>query len=286
MKTIEVNKVSYTYKGKTILSDVSLFVEEGDTFALLGENGSGKSTLIDIILGDITLSSGSIKVFEKTKPNFENIGVVYDHLPFFPLLKVKEIISYFAAIYGVSASEVYEKYKIVFRLETIYESHIQQLSQGEKKRLAIMLSLLGNPKLLILDEPFSHIDPTIINSIWSVLKSENRTILYTTHDWISIAQQANKVAFIRDGKMTGIPLDTSTFKEQLPGSKKIVTRYDDNVKNILTDYNYYTTSDENVHIFCDDKDKSILSTIAKHTHNFSIQDTDIQDAYLYSTKNI
>lgn len=286
MKTIEVNKVSYTYKGKTILSDVSLFVEEGDTFALLGENGSGKSTLIDIILGDITLSSGSIKVFEKTKPNFENIGVVYDHLPFFPLLKVKEIISYFAAIYGVSASEVYEKYKIVFRLETIYESHIQQLSQGEKKRVAIMLSLLGNPKLLILDEPFSHIDPTIINSIWSVLKSENRTILYTTHDWISIAQQANKVAFIRDGKMTGIPLDTSTFKEQLPGSKKIVTRYDDNVKNILTDYNYYTTSDENVHIFCDDKDKSILSTIAKHTHNFSIQDTDIQDAYLYSTKNI
>ncbi|WP_375559344.1 ABC transporter ATP-binding protein [Bernardetia sp. OM2101] len=286
MKTIEVNKVSYTYKGKTILSDVSLLVEEGDTFALLGENGSGKSTLIDVILGDITLSSGTIQVFGKTKPNFKKIGVVYDHLPFFPLLKVKEIISYFAAIYGVSASEVYEKYKVVFRLETIYESHIQQLSQGEKKRLAIMLSLLGNPKLLILDEPFSHIDPTIINSIWSVLKSENRTILYTTHDWGAIAQQANKVAFIRDGKMTGIPLDTSTFKEQLPGSKKIVTRYDDNVKNILTEYNYYTTSDENVHIFCDDKDKSILSNIAKHTHNFSIQDTDIQDAYLYNTKNI
>ena len=286
MKTIEVNKVSYTYKGKTILSDVSLFVEEGDTFALLGENGSGKSTLIDIILGDITLSSGSVKVFEKTKPDFKNIGVVYDHLPFFPLLKVKEIISYFAAIYGISALEVYEKYKVVFRLETIYESFIQQLSQGEKKRLAIMLALLGNPKLLILDEPFSHIDPTIINSIWSVLKSENRTILYTTHDWGAIAQQANKVAFIRDGKMTGIPLDTSTFKEQLPGSKKIVTRYNDNVKNILINYDYYTTSDENVHIFCNDKDKSILSTIAKHTHNFSIQDTDIQDAYLYNTKNI
>ena len=279
MKDIIVSDITYTVKGKTILSNVSLSVDTQDSFALLGENGSGKSTLIDIILNDIKPDKGSVHFFENPKSNFNKIGVLYDHSPLFPMLKVEESIRYFTSIYGLKYQDIEKQYFEIFEIQKIQKTLTRELSQGERKRVGILLSIIHNPDLLVLDEPFANLDPTITERIWNTLKNKNRTIFFTTHDWKKAEKQANKIGFIYGGKIVHQPQSPKQILETLPALKKVTISNTDDIAKKLTDWPYYIY-DESIHVFFDEK-SDLLKTINTFTSNFSIQQVDLKDAYLF-----
>lgn len=284
MRDIIVSDITYTVKEKTILSNVSLSVDTQDSFALLGENGSGKSTLIDIILNDIKPDKGSVHFFENQKSNFDKIGVLYDHSPLFPMLKVEESIRYFTSIYGLKYQDIEKQYFELFEIQKIQKTLTRELSQGERKRVGILLSIIHNPDLLVLDEPFANLDPTITGRIWNTLKNKNRTIFFTTHDWKKAEKQATKIGFIYGGKIIDQPKSPKQILETLPALKKITISKNDDFAKKLTDWQYYIY-DESIHIFFDEK-SDLLKTINTLTSNFSIQQVDLKDAYLFHVHNM
>ena len=276
---INVSNISYRVKEKEILTDINFEVQQGDYFAFLGENGSGKSTLIDVLLEDLKPNSGTVSFFEKQKKDFNRIGVVYDQLPIFPMLKVDEIINYFCAIHKLKSKEIKEQYYDIFNLQKIRNSLIRELSQGERKKVGLVLSILKPSELLILDEPFANLDPTIIDKLWTVLKEKSKTIFFTSHNWKEAETMATKVCFIYQGKILQKPLSPTQIINTLPATKKIAIENDSEILNTFKKYDYYI-HDKTVHFFYDDK-SDLLTHISKKTSNYSIQDIGIKDAYLY-----
>lgn len=283
MKDIIVSDISYKVKDKKILDQVNFTVNRGAVFALLGENGSGKSTLIDIILNDLKPSSGQIEIFGTTKPICEQVGVLYDHLPLFWMLSVDESIRYFATIHRLNYADVKAQYFDVFDIHPIKKNLIKELSQGEKKRLGILLAIMHQPKLLLMDEPFANLDPTIIDRIWKAVQVPGRTILFTTHDWKKAEKQASQIAFIHQGKIIDEPKAPRQVIQTLPTNQKIIIRAEEGVLKSLLNYPHYA-SDGNIHFFFEEG--AAFDKIRNITNNFSVQNVDLQDAYLFHVNQI
>jgi len=283
-EVISISEISYKVKEKTIIDHISFTVNEGESFALLGENGAGKSTLIDLILNDLKPTIGTVSFFGNKKHDFTHVGIVYDHLPLFPLLKVHEIIRYFSTIHKLMYQNIVNQYFNIFGIDKISNSYIKELSQGERKRVGLLLAIIHNPVLLILDEPFANLDPTIIDSIWKTLKQESRTIFFSTHNWKEVEKIATKIGFISNGKLMLTPQSPNDILNLLPAKKKITISSKTDLGSNLSNLNYFYHDDE-IHIFLDNE-KDILGIINKYTMNFSIQDVGLKDAYLFYSKNI
>jgi len=283
-KIIEVSNITYTVKSKTILNNISFSVQENEIFVLLGENGSGKSTLLNLILNDLKLRTGYIRIFEMKRTNFKNVGVLYDHLPLFPLLRVSEIISYFATIHKLNYKTIRNQYFDNFEINEISKSFIRELSQGELKRVGLFLSIMHDPDLLILDEPFANLDPTIIDKIWGILTKNNRTVLMTTNNWGAIEKMATKVTFILNGELTFSPKAPQEIINELPSDKKIIISNKENIIDKLNDLDFYSYNNE-LHVFFDKKSNT-MNTIQKLTNNFTVQNVGLQDAYLFRKINL
>lgn len=278
-EVIKVFNVSYKVKTKSIVDSVSFSVNNNDIFALLGENGSGKSTLIDLMLGDLKTDSGYVNFFGKKNSNFNNVGIVYDHLPLFPLLKVFEIIRYFSSIHKLNYKTIESEYFETFDIDKISNNFIKELSQGERKRVGLLLSIIHNPTLLILDEPFANLDPTITDRIWKVLTQHNRTIFLTTHNWKEIEKIATKVGFVFNGKLLSGVNSPKEILKSLPSSKKIIISNTINMDDKLQKLDFYKHDDE-LHIFFDKKN-DMLNMVNEFTNNYTVQDVSLKDAYLY-----
>lgn len=276
---IQISNVSYKAQNKTIISDVSFRINKGDVFALIGKNGSGKSTLIDVMMGDIAPYVGKVEI-KGVAP--KKIGVLYDHLPLLSSLRVIEMLKYYCTLYQIKYQDVAEKYFDDFEMKDIEKSFIRTLSLGEKKRVSILLTLLCEPELLILDEPFANIDPTITERIWNHLKNNDRSIFFTTHNWADASKRANKVAFMVNGSLSGEPMHPQKALESLPASKKIIFEHSVQLEEALSKQAYYVHDGNMICFF--DNDPLLMETLAQYTSNFSIQDIDLTDVYLYQQK--
>ncbi|RXQ96648.1 ABC transporter ATP-binding protein [Ancylomarina salipaludis] len=282
MNKILVTNISYTVKGKQILKDLSFEVKQNEVFALIGKNGSGKSSLIDIILQDLKPDCGEVKLFEKEKFNYKNVGILYDHLPLISLLRVEEIIKYYCTVHKLKYAAIVQHFFEDFEISPIEKSYIRTLSLGEKKRVSILLAVMHNPDLLILDEPFANVDPTITNRIWNVLKRDGRTIFFTTHNWADAEKRADKVAFLGNGQLIAEPLRPAEAIKNLPAQKKLIFTSTQEIEQLLTKEAYYK-HDGNIVCFSQ-PGSSLIGVIAQHTSNFSIQDVDLTDVYLFHLK--
>lgn len=280
---ISVENLHYAVNKNKILNNINLVINSGEAFALIGKNGAGKTTLFEIILNDIKPTSGNINFSKSIGSNFENTGIVYDHLPLFPLLKVKEIIDYFSTLYNIEAKKIPQKYFEIFGLNGILNSFIQSLSLGERKKVSLFLSIIHNPTLLILDEPFSNIDPTSVDGIWEILRENDRTILFTTHNWKEVEGIASKVAFIYNGEIVLQPDTIKNVLQALPHNRKIITDYNVDLIKCIKEYQYYI-HDNLIHVFYSEA-SDLVKIISDKTNNLSFKDCDIKDTYLFITKD-
>ncbi len=196
VKVVNVEKTySRFIKPVKALRGISFDIMKGTSVGLVGPNGAGKSTLIRIMVGLLNPDKG--KVYIKSK---KPIGYVEEEPTFFNL-PVYENLLYIAELKGISEVKV-EKYIKKFELDSKRKNIPSELSHGQRKRLALLRALLYDPGILILDEPFSGLDPSI--SLWMrdmilSLKRKNVTLFISSHNLAYLLPIVDRVLFIRDG---------------------------------------------------------------------------------------
>lgn len=287
MNSIIFENISFKANGRTILSRISGRIQKGEKFALVGDNGSGKSTLLEILLGDLMPDTGSLyfDVENQRSIHSTSFGVVYDHMPLFPLLKVSELVRFMSAMHRVDLGSEESALISMFDLDKIADRQIKVLSAGERQRVALLLSILHKPELLILDEAFSNIDPVFFEKIWSYLATKDRTIIFTSHNWNALSLHASKILFLHEGEQLGESLSPEEHLRNVGVEKKVVFPYtnfliEELQKRSLT---WYLLEDK-IHIFSNEK-LSVLTGIGGEQYSF--EPVDLKDIYiLYKSKKI
>ncbi len=282
---LSVNQLEYEVEKERILKNISFQVDRGDFFAILGSNGAGKSTLIDQVTQDLKPTSGSVeypyhKTFQKFK---DNLGIVYDSTPFYPMLKVQEILNLFSRIYKVDYKE---KNNLI---EFLQIGHIQgrlfnKLSKGERKKVGLFIAFCHQPEVVILDEPTGELDPLIRDVIWKKVfqdKDNERSLIFTTHQWEEAHRYADKIAFISKGQIVGDVLHKDEILEKVKGKKITVSKdsIDMNVDSRLSQVQFQE-DDSNLYFFpVSSEERDFVQLISNHTLNFSIEEKSLEDYY-------
>ena len=209
MAAIVVDELSKSYGSNHALRGVNFSVEEGDCVALLGPNGAGKTTALEILEGYLKRDAGRVEVLG-TDPQRgdrawrEKVGIVLQGTAPDPYLTVHETLSRTAGFYS-NPRPVDEVIGMV-GLEDKARSRITKLSGGQKRRLDVAYGIIGNPRMLFLDEPTTGFDPSARRSAWemvSELRTLGTTILLTTHYMDEAQALADHIVVIGDGKVVG-----------------------------------------------------------------------------------
>ncbi len=196
-----------------VLEDVSFYVEEGDILGFVGKSGSGKSTLLNILLGILSPNSGKIyfrnkNVTKKSKELKKEIGYVSQDNSLFPELSLEENSYYFGKLYSVNKKIIKQRFSNFVKLlgfEGFENFKLSTFSGGMIKRANILVSLIHNPKILILDEPTVGLDPILREELWHYIRELNKkekiTVLLVTHLLGEVDDNCNKVAVLKKGKI-------------------------------------------------------------------------------------
>ena len=207
---LETENLNMVYGTIQALKDVTFHVSPGETFVLLGPNGAGKSTCIEILEGFRKRTSGHVTVLGKDPNDFNradraSLGIVLQQGGDLGRLSVREIVSHFASLYPNprAVDEVID----AVNLSSKADQPIKKLSGGQQHRVDVALGIIGNPKLLFLDEPTTGFDPEVRRQFWEVirgLQSEGTTIMLTTHYLDEAEELADRAGIIIDGKLVAV----------------------------------------------------------------------------------
>ena len=204
---IEIKNLKKKYDDKFELGEIDITIPKGVIVGLIGENGAGKTTLIKLMLNIIKSDNGEIKIFgkdnkRKEKEIKEDIGVVLDNMFFPELLNAKDINNSMKDIYKNWDSKLYFSYLKEFDLPD--NKSLKSMSKGMRKKLEIATALAHKPKLLILDEPTSVLDPVIRNEVLDIfqkfIEDEEHGVLLSTHITSDLEHIADEIIFIDKGK--------------------------------------------------------------------------------------
>lgn len=206
MTVIKVEKLSKKIKDKEILWNISFEINDGECVALIGPNGAGKTTLIDCLLGDKFVSSGQIAIqgFAPTDPRLkQHISILPQENTVVQDLKVKELLSFFQSIYPNSLSN--QEIDDLLRFSDKQKNQLAgKLSGGQKRLFSFVLSLIGRPKILFLDEPTAAMDTSTRQHFWEIvnqLKKNGVTIVYSSHYIEEVEHTADRILVLHKGEL-------------------------------------------------------------------------------------
>ena len=202
---VRVCNISKSFGGRKVVDNLSLSVEPGEVFGLLGHNGAGKSTTIEMILGIKKPDEGSAHILGKDaashrKEVFEKVGVQLQSSAYQAAIKVGEVCEEFASLYRNPAD--YPSLLDQFGLLSLIKSPVMKLSGGERQKLSVVLSLIGNPEIVFLDELTTGLDVAARREVWRTLKglkAEGMTIFLTTHYMEEAENLCDRICFIKNG---------------------------------------------------------------------------------------
>lgn len=237
---IEIKNLDKSFKEVHAVNDLSFNVKRGELFAFLGVNGAGKSTTISIMCGTLKKDNGSVVIDGYSadtdmKKITEEIGVVFQNSVLDGVLTVKDNLYSRASLYGITGKEAKAKIDELSKLldfENLMNRTLCKLSGGQRRRIDVARALLHDPKILILDEPTTGLDPQTRKILWQVVedyrKSKGMTVFLTTH-YMEEAADADYVVILDSGKISaeGTPLE---LKNKYTGD--FVTVYNADEKRI------------------------------------------------------
>jgi multidrug/hemolysin transport system ATP-binding protein len=217
---IEINHLSKSFGEVKAVQDLSFRVKEGELFAFLGVNGAGKSTTINIMCAQLAKDSGSIVIdgydLDKNVDSIKReLGVVFQNSVLDGALSVYDNLQSRAALYGIIGDEFKSRLDELSELldfKDLLKRSVSKLSGGQRRRIDIARALLHKPKILVLDEPTTGLDPQTRKILWNVIsdlrKNEHMTVFLTTH-YMEEAAEADFVVIIDSGKISaeGTPLE-------------------------------------------------------------------------------
>jgi ABC-2 type transport system ATP-binding protein len=211
---IAAEQLTKWYGLRLAVDRVSLAVDSGEIMGLLGPNGSGKTTILRILAGYLRPSAGTARiagldVVDDSLAARRCVGYVPEDAPLYGGMAVREFLSFMGRLKGLTAQALGGAVREAMhrlRLEAMHETQIGRLSRGYRQRVAIAQALLGNPALLILDEPTNGLDPRQIIEMRELIRSlgGERTILVTSHILGEIERVADRVAILLDGRLLGV----------------------------------------------------------------------------------
>lgn len=232
---IVIDGATKTYSEKFALDNINLTIRKGETVALIGPNGAGKTTLIESMLGLKELSKGSISIFGKVvtkqsaKVMAEDIGVQLQEIKMFANWTVQEYINLYASFYKKSAD--IEVLIDQLSVRDVLKVQFGKLSGGYRQRLSLLLAIINDPEIVFLDEPTTGLDPISRGELWQrikSLKSNNKTIIMSTHYMEEVKSLCDRVILIANGKIVAEGSATS-----------IVDKAPDDVTTLDQAYSYY-----------------------------------------------
>lgn len=210
-KILEIKNLKKSYKKKKVLDIDSLDIQEGAIYGLIGKNGAGKSTLMKLVLGLVKKDEGIIKVFgqevgpKNQKDLNKNLGALIENPSFYDHLTGYENLEIICQLKGIPKEEISKTLDLV-GLKNLGKKKAREYSLGMKQRLGIAMALIGNPKLLILDEPINGLDPQGIeemrNLFKDIVKNSSTSILISSHILDEIEKISSHIGILKDGKLT------------------------------------------------------------------------------------
>ena len=208
--SIQITGLSKTIDKQLILNNISFEIATGEIVGFLGPNGAGKTTTMRILTGSLGYDAGSVRIdgmevkTDRTKTN-ALIGYLPENNPLYPDMYVREYLHFVAGIYGIKADKKALVEEIIEQIGLLPEAHkkIKQLSKGYKQRVGLAQAILPDPKVLILDEPTTGLDPNQLEEIRSLIKKigKDKTILLSTHILQEVKALCNRVILIHQGEI-------------------------------------------------------------------------------------
>lgn len=286
MKNILEIKNLVKYYGKTVgVNDVTMEIQEGEIFGFIGPNGAGKSTTIRCIMRLINKSSGIITFMNKElnplsyKDNID-IGYLPSEINLYEEMTGKEILKFNDSFYTF---DTIERANIISqRLKVDLSRKIKDLSLGNLKKIGIVLSLAHSPKLIIMDEASSELDPLMKEEFYSILKEEKskgKTILFSSHNLAEVRKICDRVAIIKDGKIIKI----ASINELISSSIymiKIKTN-----QELSNGYNIIAKNDEFTTILYNGDINKVIKDLSNHKiERILIEEPSLEDVFMHYYK--
>lgn len=243
-KVIEVKNVTKKYGTTVAVDNISFEVKKGEVVGFLGPNGAGKSTTMNMITGFIEPTNGQIiingnDISRKPKKAKKDIGYMPENVPLYNELTAREFIKYMAELKMVKRDIRKQEVERVIKevgLEEVQNKLIKNLSRGYKQRVSLAGALIGNPDVIILDEPTVGLDPKQITEIRSLIKKLGRkhTVIISSHILSEISQICERVIIINKGKIIAIDTPENLEKATKEKNKISITVEDpkDNMKTL------------------------------------------------------
>ena len=273
---LSVNEITKTYPRVCAVNNLNLKVEKGDIFGILGPNGSGKTTTLGMILGVINATSGNYSWFNApiNTNNRKRIGALLETPNFYNSLSGLQNLTVVSKIKEVSESDVYRVGKIV-GLENRLQDKFKTYSLGMKQRLAIASVLLGNPEVIILDEPTNGLDPKGIIDIRELITKiakDGVTVILASHMLDEVEKVCSHVCILKNGSS----LIQGNIKDLVKGDNFIEISSDDleNLKKVISEFPGTENIDEQdgkltVKISANMKNSELNQHLMKHNVNVS-----------------
>ena len=290
---IDITDLSKFYGKTRGIEHVDLQIWEGEIFGFIGPNGAGKSTTIRILLNLIFPTGGSARIMgmdvvRETKKIKRHVGYIPSDANAYSSMDVHEFLRYCIRFYGVKNDE----HRIV-ELSELFEldlkRKITELSMGNRKKVSIVQSLLHNPKLLILDEPTTRLDPLMQAKFFELLRSENHkgmTIFFSSHILNEVQMLCKRVAIIKEGKIIKLEDIETLRKKQL---KKVHIEFADQVNKEgfnIHGIEYVTTMSAKTlsFIYSGDINELVDSLASRKMVNLMIEEPSLEEIFMHYYK--
>ncbi|URM53076.1 ABC transporter ATP-binding protein [Mycoplasma sp. SG1] len=204
---ITINNVTKYFGNIRALNDVTIQIKPGETYALLGKNGAGKTTLFRIIMGLIDPDIGKVAWNDKkiTISDLLNVGYVPEVRSLIPQLKVKQQVKYFSSIKGINSADFEKRWDVyadILDLKKYTKTKIKNLSKGNQQKVQLICGIIHDPKLIILDEPFSGLDVInreLIGKVINLLKQKDKILIFSSHLIEDIEKFCESIIMIDEG---------------------------------------------------------------------------------------
>ncbi|WP_111931741.1 MULTISPECIES: ABC transporter ATP-binding protein [Clostridium] len=285
MEAIKITNLTKSYGKSRGIKNVNLEIKEGEIYGFIGPNGAGKSTTIKTLLNFIFPTSGSAKILGKdivseSKLIKEFTSYVPSEVRYYSDVKVKDILNYAASFFDYYDGQYLNE--LCNELEVELDKKIEELSLGNKKKVAIVQALLSNPKIVILDEPTNGLDPLIQQKLFNILlkeKSKGKTIFLSSHNLSEIEKFCDRVAVIKEGEIIDI-LDLNKMNRDL-GKRIILKSNDINIKEIEKISESFKYIDEEIEFIYKGNINELISVLAKYNlDKLLIEEVKLEEAFL------
>ncbi len=284
MDMIKTTKLTKFYGKARGIVDLDLVVEKGEFFGFIGPNGAGKSTTIRTLLGLITPTSGRAEIFGKDiikekESILQDIGYLPSESIFYQGMKVKDILKLSADLRKKDCTP--EAEKLCDRLQLDTSRRADDLSFGNRKKVAIVCALQSNPDLLILDEPTGGLDPLMQREFFEILKERNRegtTVFLSSHVLSEIQRNCTRAAIIRDGKI--IACDSVEVLSKT-SAKRVTVHGAVDLEHLIGVRDRKDTGDSISFLYSGDMNHLLRTLSSGQVSDLTVTEPDLEEVFLH-----